>query len=688
MPTLGHFVLHGSALPPLTAGDYVLEGEQQVAGGPTAPYEAHLRITSPRFRLPADQLLSTFPPANAEGAFESKLPQVVLKRRTLPWERAVDPADRGVPWLALVLIAEGEGQLSAEVPVAQCVTPGVVLSGTNDVATGVYLGVSRTVVQKVFPTKSDLALLTHVREVDVTDTELAMGDDDGFMAVVMANRLPQFDRANCAPVRYLACLINLEGQLDVLPPPSLPFTDFFRSDLVVQDLRLSQAAVATNADTRAMGTGIARPSAALAAQPIARVNARTAAATNATAAASSAAAAPQSAPPSGRATSTRASQWTYTAQQVESAVAASPTDASRVARDVMSADWRVGVELAVLEPTYRFPVLAYWSFACTGAGSFETLMQGLDVGLLGTLPADPTAAPRPDCLPTNAGSAPPPPPPSRPDPEGTETGHIGLDYLSRRGESLRAWYRGPCTPQPTERDEPGTTAPTLAHTSDQLRRVVPDGREDLSLASAFEIGRLLALSQPSIVSGLMRWRQEAFGAARAAELAALALKDVSTAPAPTTVGDLGHLLGRELVLKAAVDPSKTLAPSRPLADPGRPLNYVTGNIDDVIAMGFGFDAAQLRKRADSIGVIAALGEQPVPLAKDSGFDQAAQLSLKSALNDTVATVTADVLKTTTRPVTIAVPGRPTRGKTARPSNEPDALDALLDARSTSRTEQS
>ncbi len=686
MPTLGHFVLHSSAVPPLTAGDYVLEGDQQVAGGATAPYEGHLRITSPRYRLPADQLLSTFPPANSEGAFEAKLPQVVLRRRTLPWERAVDPFDRGVPWLALVLIAEGEGQLSAEVPVAQCVTPGVVLTGGNDVATGVYLGVSQTVVDKVFPTKADLALLAHVREVDIDDTELAMGDDDGFMAVIMANRLPQFDRANCAPVRYLACLINLEGQLDVLPPPSQPFTSVFQGNLIVQDLRASQVTFGQQADIQAMGTGLVQANAPLVTQVTRRTDARTAAPV---AAAPSALTAPtQSARPASGASSAKASQWTYTAQQVESAVAAAPTDAARVARDVMSRDWRVGIDFAVLEKTFRFPVLAYWSFACTGAGSFETLLQGLDVGLLGTLPADPAAAARPECQPVNAGSAPPPPPPSRPDPEGTETGHIGLDYLSRRGESLRAWYRGPCTPQPIERDEPGTT-PTLAHTSDQLRRVVPDGREDLSLASAFEIGRLLALSQPSIVSGLMRWRQEAFGAARAAELAALALKDVTTAPPAAGIADLGHLLGRELVLKAAADPTRVLASSRPLADAGRPLKYVTGDLDEVIAMGFGFDAAVVRKRADTVGVLAALGEQAVPLAKGGGFDKAAQTSLKATLNDTVATITADTLKTTPRPVSIAAP---IRGRRAAPKAgkddtiERDALDDLLDARTT-RTER-
>ena len=258
MVSKGHFILHSRAVPPLGAGDYVLEGEQKIPdndGGfyPTETYQGHLRISSPRFKMPPDQILSTYPPANAEGAFESRLPQIVLKRRTLPWERIVDSGDRKVPWLALVVIAEGEGTISAEVPVGECVTAGVTLDGPNDVPTGIYLSVPESVVEKVFPTKEDLELLVHVREVDINDTELAMGDDDGFLAVVIANRLPQFDRVECKPVRYLACLINLEGQLDALPPPTPPFTVFFPSE-VVFEMAAETTFLASDVDHAIMGS--------------------------------------------------------------------------------------------------------------------------------------------------------------------------------------------------------------------------------------------------------------------------------------------------------------------------------------------------------------------------------------------------------------------------------------------------
>ena len=66
-----------------------------------------------------------------------------------------------------------------------------------------------------------MPLLAHAREVDINDTELMMGDDDGFLAVVIANRLPlpgQDAEGEEVPVKYLACLVNLEGQFDQLLP--------------------------------------------------------------------------------------------------------------------------------------------------------------------------------------------------------------------------------------------------------------------------------------------------------------------------------------------------------------------------------------------------------------------------------------------------------------------------------------
>src|SRR5262249_42183838 len=94
-----------------------------------------------------------------------------------------------------------------------------------------------------------------VREVDIQDTELAGGDDDGWMAVVLANRLPVFDTANGKPVRYLACLVSLEGQIPRLPPP-VPPVEFFQYELA-QDWTAAVAGGDMHRDEFVMRTGAA-----------------------------------------------------------------------------------------------------------------------------------------------------------------------------------------------------------------------------------------------------------------------------------------------------------------------------------------------------------------------------------------------------------------------------------------------
>ena len=167
----GKFVLYSRIEPPLQAGDYRFTvGQDLSAGGhgpadlPVAELATHVSVRAPRFALPPDQVLSTFPPAGSEGAYGSRLPQVAIRRRTLPWERLVQAGvPRSTPWLALVLVAEGEAELKTNQPVAECVTPGRVLPGKADVEQGNYLAIRASTVRRIFPTRLDVPLLAHAR---------------------------------------------------------------------------------------------------------------------------------------------------------------------------------------------------------------------------------------------------------------------------------------------------------------------------------------------------------------------------------------------------------------------------------------------------------------------------------------------------------------------------------------------
>ena len=657
MPTRGHFILHSRFLPDVTAGTY--EYVSRVTGAPftTREERTHIRVTAPRFTMPPDQILSSFPPANAEGNFGDRLPQVVLKRRTLPWER--NPAGgtgvSNTPWLALVVLAEGEGELSTAVRVEDAVTSGVSLPRPTDrdVDQTASLSVTRTVLRKVFPTRGDLELLVHVREVDVNDTELVGGDDDGWLAVVMANRLPVMDLATGTPVRYVACLVNLEGQLDALPPEQ-PEDDFFRFDRV-QDWRVYYEQPLST-DHLVTGTG----------QELklrAGVQAAALAAGSAFTRQRPATTALDGTAISGAAQ--RSDEWSVAAEAVAS-VALQP-GAQSLVRDAMTRGWHVPISKIAAEKVYTFPVLAHWSFTSSGGATFEQLMQGLDYGLLGTTQGE-TLPPQP-----------PPPPPTQSAP--TEpprpvtarvlgTGHLELGHRTRRGDAVQAWYRGPLVPHPTKRDEPVDDLLPLAHSADQLRRTVPDGTEDLAHAAAFEIGRLLALSQLSIVSGLLRFRAEQFGKER--------VRQVVDSFVPFdgllagTGSSLSQLVSHTLVEALATRTTATIGPVRPVVDPGRPIK-VSGDLDKVVAAGLGLDLESIRKVAGKVGMAAAVAATDAPVARRDAevTDELTARLMDAALETRVAEAVGVALAGTNRVVVDRV-----RGVQAQPA--PDALDDLID----------
>jgi len=350
-----------------------------------------------------------------------------------------------------------------------------------------------------------------------------------------------------------------------------------------------------------------------------------------------------------------AAQWARATAQV-TAVALDP-DAKRLVRDTMASGFRYPIELFAMEKVLRFPVLAHWSFTTSEGATFETLMEDLDVGLLGTV-----AQPKPGAVPA-----------SGPGPEVVETGHIGLGHRSRRGDAVRAWYRGPFVPFPTKRDAPVGGTLSIAHSADQIRRVVPDGREDLSLAAAFEIGRLLGLSQLSVVSALLRFRGEQFGAGRVREI----LARISPFAIPALVDariDFGRFVAMQTIDQFVKNPEDMIGPRRPVADPGREL-IVRGDLDEVIAGGLGIDLVAVRKLGDQVGVLAALARTQVPIARPDGnveVDKSATAALRGAL----ASELASVLAVAAPPQVFRSGARAKRGAARAPL--PDALDALLE----------
>jgi hypothetical protein len=591
----GFFVVHDAVRPPLTDGDYQLHVSQAMSLSQASidPAVRSFRLVGPRYALPPDQVLSVFPPPNGTGSFADRLPQIVLRRRTLPYERTMTPGDPppAPPWLALVVLADGEGQLLTGQPLDASLPE----QDDKDAPVRDVLRVSDRVVQAVFPAVEDLTWLTHVREVDISDTEMALGGD-GWLAVVISNRLPvtgppDTEGGPPAPRHYTAFLVSLEGHEGDLPTAAKagPPQQVFTTSHVYSDAEIAAAVLVAEREQRSplqssiSGVRVVpQASDAVPADQEAGLLASEAPGglghQSASLAGRSFAAALPAHP---------ADAWSASPAPGNAAAASAKASTVSVS-GVTGAGALKGLSInpVYYDPGARivdFTVLTHWSFTSQPEGDFAWLMQHLDVGMLGTPPKPPPA-----------GQTPPPPDP-RPALRVTDTGHITLAATSRRGEQATVWYRGPCTSRAILRPAPTDPNGVLAHTADQLRQAGPDGLENVSLAIAFEIGRMLAASQPGVVAALLDWRRSGYAPARLGAIlgsGATALHDLLNASLAQARPVFSAGLVAGVLSDLGQGNAARLGPVRPLLTPP-PVTGTGDQLADVVARGFGLDAGQV-----------------------------------------------------------------------------------------------
>ena len=483
MPAPGEVVFHAMCTPALLADDYEFEVSQQMyksavetaanrldtgakplPGAQVYPF----RVDGPRFTMDASLIHGVFPPTNGRGAYVTRLPMVVLRRRTLPWERRLAPqedvADK--PWMAVLLFEEAEVTTLSPCTVNDVLDTGGLRHRKAPLLSGVHattralpcigIEIALDLFQDIAPMLTELPLLTHVRQVNTEDKELMGMDDDGWFAVVVGNRLPAPGR------KYTACLVSMEGLQTYLPTPQ-------------------QAAVLTKDD---LGRSVTGQFAEIAERHL------------------------KSAVLGGGAGSRESVKQGLIQQMIsaDNAYAHLAVDPASSPRSSISSVSRSGgdrwtkveigggqkSEVLFQADTLRLFCLAQWKFECLEGGDFEAIMQSLpDQGGVAVLGMPPSLAQAPGGARTAAWTA------------ALDTGHAPLENLTRDGERTIAWYRGPLTPVAVTRGGEGPY-----HTADQARRLDPaTGLENLGYAAAFEVGRLLALGDPRFALDLLRWRR-------------------------------------------------------------------------------------------------------------------------------------------------------------------------------------
>ncbi|GAB3868303.1 hypothetical protein GCM10028824_12820 [Hymenobacter segetis] len=91
-------------------------------------------------------------------------------------------------------------------------------------------------------------------------------------------------------------------------------------------------------------------------------------------------------------------------------------------------------------------------------------------------------------------------------------GYLKLPYVLKTGDRINAVYRGPLVPNPVAgTGQPAAPVPVMG--GDELFRFLAYGGEkyvDVSYASAWELGRILALSDKNFSTALFRWKRECY----------------------------------------------------------------------------------------------------------------------------------------------------------------------------------
>ena len=202
----GNLLLAKSYPPPVQPGPITVHASQRLYSPDSKEAETlsraglkeeQIRIAcqAPGLTLDKEEVYSVYPPENAYGLFETTLPHMVLRRKTLPWERRMDIPD--APWLALLLFSEKEdvslesldvSEAFSERPDTYC--PVKQKEGYETGTACMALDVSAELFCRVCPTAEELALLAHARCVNRDHKPAGRTFQEEWVSVLTCSRLP------------------------------------------------------------------------------------------------------------------------------------------------------------------------------------------------------------------------------------------------------------------------------------------------------------------------------------------------------------------------------------------------------------------------------------------------------------------------------------------------------------------
>jgi hypothetical protein len=470
----GQIQFYDNYVPKLHDDSYTITVTQQLTGASDKTFSAEQRfdVNGPRWSIPANLIHSASPPPNHSGQYEKTLPQIVIKKRTLPWERYLNNTDPDAPWVGLMLFDAGNGAQATAVlggSAVQSITvdrrgsgyeiaPAVQLSGgggsgamalaTIDTA-GQVTGIKVTNGGSGYTSAPLVTLgsLSNASTVTLADV-LAPGNDASGTSIAAPNISlnPDFDKSTDT------CQI-----IDITTGAFAAYTPVYDQNGTIDELKYC-------AHVRQVNTGDKEPLGM-----------------------------------------EKANGWfaVLIAKRFPRAKDNGKSANRQIAHLVSFEGYasRMTGQASVFGTSgmVRLVSLANWTFTCLPeeGESFAQLMRDL------TLTENNSSyLLKPYVGPTNFQLT----DAAKTAQKTLNLGYLPLAYQTLQGEKTFAWYRGPLSPvvPPDFPDNPHLESPSSSVIYDPSSGVF-----DQSYAVAFQTGRLLALSDRTFGSNLLKWRREA-----------------------------------------------------------------------------------------------------------------------------------------------------------------------------------
>lgn len=231
----GAMQIYDSFVPPLADGTYQVTVEQTVSAAPAGAVPGRTEsfsVRGTRWVVNPAEVHALYPPPYARGAFARTLPNLVLTRRALPWERRLRGAPGGSPWMALLVLEPGEllggpgdsGAYACTGSVAQLLAdgPAVRAPAVHDATEAEravecrWIEITPQAFRAALPRLDELPWTAHCRRVSTEDKPALALPDEGWFSVAVATRLPAAPSAATRSAPAIVHLVSLEGLEELL----------------------------------------------------------------------------------------------------------------------------------------------------------------------------------------------------------------------------------------------------------------------------------------------------------------------------------------------------------------------------------------------------------------------------------------------------------------------------------------